>query len=219
MRYRGPGRLPGQGDRGVRLRPALRGPFLASLPRREGVPAAPLAVDAGTRDVGGVGFSASARYPYGVLLAATGLGVILAGVALLAHGAGPRLLLAPDVVVLLAGTASWTVPWPAIATVLAFDQTTYGPGGSVHVPFIGLIANPPEAIRIGDGRGQRVKPCARRGDADVYFPVRSLDADPVLVYWALRFYAASPFARQELANGRALHRLHSRDLRTPPVPV
>ncbi|PZS29770.1 MAG: hypothetical protein DLM59_12285 [Pseudonocardiales bacterium] len=217
----------------------------AGLPRGEGVVAPPLAVGAGTRQVGGVGFAASARYPVGVLLASSGLAVILAGGAVLMQGPGrvvagasaglaavaiavlsvsrantePRLLLAPDVVVLIAGTASWTVPWPAVAAVLAFDQTTYGPGGSVHVPFIGLIANPPEAIRIGDGRDRRVKPPARRADADVYFPVRSLDADPVLVLWTLRFYAASPFARQELADGRARRRLHDRDLKTPPVPV
>jgi hypothetical protein len=217
---------------------------LANLPRRHRV-AVPAAVDVGDGVVGAIGLPASASYPIGVVLAAGGLAVFCTGMALLAQGlgrlvagssglliasvvltlaalrgsTGPRLLLSPTVVVLVAGKASWTIPWPAIAAVRAFDATARGPAGTVRVPFVGLVVDPPQATRVGDGFARRMRPPARKDDVDVYFPVRSLDVDPLLVYWTLRFYAAHPADRDELGDSRALQRLHGRALNTPPVPA
>jgi hypothetical protein len=217
---------------------------VTNLPRRHRV-AVPAAVDVGEGVVGAIGLPASASYPVGVVVAAGGLAVFCTGMALLAQGigrvvagssalligvvvvtlaalrgsTGPRLLLSPNVVLLVAGKASWTVPWPAIAAVRAFDATAHGPAGSVRVPFVGLVVDPPEATRVGDGFARRMRAPVRKGDVDIYFPVRSLDVDPLLVYWTLRFYAAHPADRVELGDGRALRRVHGRDLNTPPVPA
>jgi hypothetical protein len=109
-----------------------------------------------------------------------------------------RIVLTPSAVVFAQGRALTVVPWEAIDEVRAVETTVHVRGFPVHEPYVGLMLADPRAVRMG--RLQRaLMGVNRRLGADLAFPLRSLNADPALLYTALRHYHTHPDARADLA--------------------
>ncbi|MGH7317309.1 MAG: hypothetical protein ACREJS_13725 [Candidatus Rokuibacteriota bacterium] len=102
-------------------------------------------------------------------------------------------------------------PWHAIEKVRAFDLTIYTRGLPHHEPFVGLIVGDRDSLEVG-AIGRRLLGINRAFGADLSYPVRSLDVEPALLYYAMDYYHRRPGDRHELAEGRALRRLEERRL-------
>lgn len=130
--------------------------------------------------------------------------------AVFARGAGRGwgVLLLPDCVLVRHGPAHVRLRWDSIAAVEASETTIYTRGGPVHEPFIRLIPDDPSAIS-GDATDQAIRQLLPSVGADLSFPTRALEADPRVLYHALRYYHANPSDRAELGTKRAIERITS----------
>ena len=108
-----------------------------------------------------------------------------------------RVVLTPAAVVFAQGKSLTVAPWNAIDEVRAFETTVYVRGFAIHEPFVGLILGEPQAATMGKVQRAFLK-VNRRFGADISFPLRTLLADPVLLYTATRYYHLHPRARDEL---------------------
>ncbi|MGH2734770.1 MAG: hypothetical protein ACRDKZ_04250 [Actinomycetota bacterium] len=102
-------------------------------------------------------------------------------------------------------------PWNAIDIVNAFDLTIYTRGVPHYEPFVGLIVGDRDSLEVG-AIGRRLLGINRAFGADLSYPVRSLDVEPALLYYAMDYYHRHPGDRHELADDRALHRVEERRL-------
>jgi hypothetical protein len=98
-----------------------------------------------------------------------------------------RLLLTPEAVTYADGPTVARLPWERVTEVAAGTDAGWLPG-------------PRRTLVLRGAAG------------DVTVPAERLGVDPVLAYWALRYYAAHPEARAELARARAVDRIVVRDL-------
>lgn len=123
-------------------------------------------------------------------------------------GRGWGVLLVPDSVIVWHGPGHARLPWDSVAAVEAYETTVYTRGGPVHEPFIRLIPDDPSAIS-GDATDQAIRQLFPSIGAELSFPIRALEADPRVLYHALRYYQAKPSDRAELGTERAIERITS----------
>jgi hypothetical protein len=117
-----------------------------------------------------------------------------------------RVVLTPSAVVFAQGKDLTVAPWDAIDEVRAFETTVYVRGFATHEPFVGLILGDPQAATMGKIQRAFLRVNRRLG-ADISYPLRTLRADPVLLYTATRYYHLHPQARDELGAQAGLDSL------------
>jgi hypothetical protein len=108
-----------------------------------------------------------------------------------------RVVLTLSVVIFAQGKDLTVAPWDAIDEVRAFETTVYVRGFAIREPFVGLILGDPQAATMGKLQRALLR-VSRRLGADIGFPLRTLRADPVLLYTGMRYYHLHPQARDEL---------------------
>lgn len=117
-----------------------------------------------------------------------------------------RVVLTPSAVVFAQGKDLTVAPWDAIDEVRAFETTVYVRGFAIREPFVGLILSDLQAATMGKLQ-RALLGVSRRLGADIGFPLRTLRADPVLLYTAMRYYHLHPQARDELGAQAGLDSL------------
>ncbi|MDQ4145885.1 MAG: hypothetical protein M3198_19490, partial [Actinomycetota bacterium] len=100
------------------------------------------------------------------------------------------------------GVAQSFVPWDVITSVEETEITTYYRGIANNEPFVGLMIS--DLDRVEMGRVPRGLARANRLlAADINYPVRTLDVDPIRLLHAIRHYWQEPEARERLRTGEA----------------
>ncbi len=119
-----------------------------------------------------------------------------------------RIVLTPTGVVgETVGLGQLAVPWDAIRRVLATELETRGG----HEPFVGIDVDDAHTLKTGRLSRMLMRANVALGFPELNFPVRTLAADPLLLYHALRHYRAHPEHRAELGTQVGLARVRQRD--------
>jgi hypothetical protein len=155
-----------------------------------------------------------------------GVGVASRGGALVLPLSKPRRLATLlGSAALAAGTAA-TVGFPWNALVLALPIAVAGPRLRRRGLF-GAVTLDPEGVSFdvsgyrrrlpwADVRGvvvgRRTRLVVQAPGESVWLGLDPFAADPLVVYWTLRYYAGHPAARAELADERAVERVRCEDL-------
>lgn len=114
--------------------------------------------------------------------------------------------LGPDGVAAVAGGVVSFVLWDSIDEVDAVHTVVYVRGMAIREPFVGINVTDRDQIEMSRAE-KAFMSASRLLAADVAYPVRTLDVNPVLLLESIRYYWKHPDARRELESEEGIRRM------------